>query len=166
MNNLSLKIKGFLTNKNTVTILLVVVGIFVLWFGYNYRINQKTNPTSVPYARVNIPARTKITADMVGTTDVPTAMIKGAIITDTKDIINKYARNDTSIPEGSLFYAGTVVEEKDLPDSIIYDYPADEGYTLVNLSVTTETTYGNKMYPGNYIDIYIKSNTVSFYFYN
>lgn len=157
MNNLSLKIKGFLTNKNTVTIVLVIVCILVLWFGYNYRINQKTNPTNVPYARVSIPARTKITADMVGTTDVPTAMIKGTIITDTKDIINKYSRNDTAIPEGSLFYAGTVVEEKDLPDSIIYDYPADEGYTLVNLSVTTETTYGNKMYPGNYIDIYIKA---------
>lgn len=157
MNNLSLKLKGFLTNKNTVTIVLVVIGIFVLWFGYNYRINQKTNPTSVPYARVNIPQRTLITSDMVGTVDVPMAMIKGNVITDTKQIINKYTNADTAIPEGSLFYTRAVVEKSDLRDSIIYDYPADQGYTLVNLSVTTDTTYGNKMYPGNYIDIYIKA---------
>ncbi len=157
MNNITLKIKGFLTNKNTVTIVLVVIGILVLWFGYNYRINQKTNPTTVPYARVAIPPRTLITSDMVGTVDVPIAMIKGKVITDTAKIVNKYSRENTAIPEGSLFYQGAVVEKEDLQDSIIYDYPADEGYTLVNLSVTTDTTYGNKMYPGNYIDIYIKA---------
>lgn len=157
MNNLSIRIKGFLTNKNTVTILLAIVGVFVLWFGYDYRIKQKTNPTTVPYARVTIPARTKITSDMVGTVDVPTAMIKGSVITDSRKIVNKYSNADTVIPEGSLFYTRTVVEKEDLPDAIIYDYPADDGYTLVNLSVTTETTYGNKMYPGNYIDIYIKA---------
>ena len=139
MNNITLKIKGFLTNKNTVTIVLVVIGILVLWFGYNYRINQKTNPTTVPYARVAIPPRTLITSDMVGTVDVPIAMIKGKVITDTAKIVNKYSRENTAIPEGSLFYQGAVVEKEDLQDSIIYDYPADEGYTLVNLSVTTDT---------------------------
>ena len=157
MNNLTLKIKGFLTNKNTVTILALIICIVVLWVGYNYRINQKTNPTTVPYARVSIPPRTLITSDMVGTVDVPMSMIKGSVITDTSKIINKYSRENTAIPEGSLFYQSAVVEKEDLQDSIIYDYPADEGYTLVNLSVTTDTHYGNKMYPGNYIDIYIKA---------
>lgn len=157
MNNISRKLKGFLTNKNTVTIVLIIVGILILWFSYNYRINQKTNPTSVPYARVAISPRTLITSDMVGTVDVPMAMIKGSVLTDTSQIINRYSREDTAIPEGSLFYSSAVVDKEDLHDSIIYDYPADEGYTLVNLAVTTELTYGNKMYPGNYIDIYIKA---------
>lgn len=157
MNNITLKIKGFLTNKNTVTILGLVICVVVLWGGYNYRIKQKTNPTTVPYARVNIPPKTRITSDMVGTTNVPIAMIKGSVITDTSKIINRYTRENTAIPEGSLFYQSAVVDKSDLQDSIIYDYPADEGYTLVNLSVTTDTTYGNKMYPGNYIDIYIKA---------
>lgn len=157
MNNITLRIKGFLTNKNTVTILALIICILVLWWGYNYRINQKTNPTPVPYAKENIPPRTLITSDMVGMADVPMAMIKGAVITDPAKIINKYSRENTAIPEGSLFYQSAVVDKEDLQDSIIYDYPADEGYTLVNLSVTTDTTYGNKMYPGNYIDIYIKA---------
>ena len=157
MNNLTLRIKGFLTNKNTVTILALIICVLVLWWGYNYRINQKTNPTAVPYGRVSIPQKTRITSDMVGTVDVPMAMIKGSVITDTSRIINRYTRENTTIPEGSLFYESAVVDKEDLQDSIIYDYPADEGYTLVNLSVTTDTTYGNKMYPGNYIDIYIKA---------
>ena len=35
------------------------------------------------------------------------------------------------------------------------DYP--KGYVLYNLSVDTESTYGNSVYPGNYIDIYFKA---------
>lgn len=153
--NIGYQIKSFLTNKNTVSIILGIVAVFVLWFGYNYRIQQKTSPRTVPYANVRIPSRTQITADMVSSADVPLAMIKGDIITDVSAIINKYVNVDTAIPEGSLFYVGSVVDQKDLPDSILYEYPDD--WVLVNLSVNTEDTYGNKIYPGNYIDIYIKA---------
>lgn len=155
MNSFVYKLKNFLTNKNTVTIVLAIVALGVLYFFYNYRINQKTNPTSVPYARQNIPAKTQITSNMVGVADVPLAMVKGDVITDTSKIVNRYVNADCTIPEGSLFYQRAVVDLSDLPDSIIYEYPED--YVPVNLSVTTETTYGNKMYPGNYIDIYIKA---------
>ena len=34
-------------------------------------------------------------------------------------------------------------------------YP--KGYVLYNLAVDTDSTYGNSVYPGNYIDIYLKS---------
>lgn len=155
MNSFGFQIKRFLTNKNTVTIILTVIGILVLYFGYNYRINQKTNPTSVPYAKITISAKTQITRDMIATTDVPLAMIQGDVITDDKEIINKYVNADCTIPEGSLFYSRAVVERSNLVDSFLYEYP--DGYVPVNLSVTTELTYGNKMYPGNYIDIYIKA---------
>ena len=40
-------------------------------------------------------------------------------------------------------------------DSIIYNYP--DGWVLVNMSVNTTNTYGNKIFPGNYIDIYVKA---------
>ncbi len=153
--NVGYQIKSFLTNKNTVSIILGIVAVLVLWLGYNYRIQQQTSPTTVPYARERIPSRTQITADMISTADVPLAMIKGDIITDTSAIINKYVNVDSAIPEGSLFYVGSVVDQKDLPDAILYDYPDD--WVLVNLSVNTEDTYGNKIYPENYIDIYIKA---------
>ncbi|MDD6224115.1 MAG: RcpC/CpaB family pilus assembly protein [bacterium] len=154
MNNFSMTIKKFFTNKNTVTIIGVLVGVIVLYVGYNYRIKSKINPQSVPYAVQTISPKTKITSDMIGTVQVPPAMLKGNPITDPAQIIGKYVYSDTVIPQGSLFYSRSVVDKSQLPDNIIYDYP--EGYVLVNMSVSTATTYGNKVYPGNYIDIYLK----------
>ena len=153
--NMSITIKRFFTNKNTVTIVGVLLAVVVLYVGYNYRIKSAINPITVPYATQTIPARTKITSDMIGSIEVPPAMIKGDAITDVSKIVGKYSNSNTIIPQGSLFYGSAVVSQSDLPDSIIYDYP--DGYVLVNMSVTTETTYGNKVYPGNYIDIYLKA---------
>lgn len=153
--NMSITIKKFLTNKNTVTIVGVLLAVVVLYVGYNYRIKSAINPITVPYATKTIPARTKITSDMIGSIEVPPSMLKGDAITDASKIVGKYSNSNTIIPKGSLFYGSSVVSQSDLPDSIIYNY--QEGYVLVNMSVTTATTYGNKIYPGNYIDIYLKA---------
>ncbi len=153
--NISITIKKFFTNKNTVTVVGVLLAVVVLYVGYNYRIKSAINPISVPYATQSIPARTKITSDMIGSVEVPPAMLKGDVITEVSRIVGQYTNINTIIPEGSLFYGDSVVSQSDLPDSIIYEYP--EGYVLVNMSVTTATTYGNKIYPGNYMDIYLKA---------
>ena len=133
----------------------MLLAVVVLYVGYNYRIKSAINPISVPYATQSIPARTKITSDMIGSVEVPPAMLKGDVITEVSRIVGQYTNINTIIPEGSLFYGDSVVSQSDLPDSIIYEYP--EGYVLVNMSVTTATTYGNKIYPGNYMDIYLKA---------
>lgn len=154
MKNFQMTLKKFLSNKNTVTILGVLLAIVVLYVGYNYRIKSKINPISVPYAVQTIPARTRITSDMVGTIQVPPSMLKGNPYTNKADIISKYVNVDSTIPQGSLFYARSLVSKDDLPDALISQYP--DGYVLVNMDVTTATTYGNMVYPGNYIDIYLK----------
>ena len=82
-------------------------------------------------------------------------MISGDVLINKGDIIDKYAAADTVIPEGSLFYRRSVVEKEQLPANIILDYP--KGHVLYNLSVSTESTYGNSVYTGNYIDIYLKA---------
>lgn len=153
--NLSITIKKFFTNKNTVTIVGVLAAIVVLYVGYNMRIKSAINPITVPYATQTINPRTKITSDMIGSIEVPPAMLRGNAITDVSRIVGKYVRADSIIPQGSLFYGSIVVSQSDLPDAIIYDY--QEGHVLVNMSVTTATTYGNKVFPGNYIDIYLKA---------
>lgn len=153
--NLSITIKKFFTNKNTVTIVGVLLAVVVLYVGYNYRIKSAVNPISVPYATQSIPARTKITSDMIGSVDVPPAMLKGDVITEVSRIVGKYTNINTVIPRGSLFYGDSVVSQSALPDSIIYNY--QEGHVLVNMSVNTTNTYGNKVFPGNYIDIYLKA---------
>ena len=154
MNNLFVGIKKFLTNKNTVTVVGVIIAIIVLYVGYNMRINQAITPVSVPYAIEEINPRTQITEDMVSTMEIPQSMVNDNIITNSADVIDMYSNGDSVIPEGSLFYKRSVVSREQLPDSIILNYP--KGYVLYNLDVDMASTYSNSIYPGNYIDIYLK----------
>lgn len=154
MGNLTIGIKKFLSNKNTVTVVCVVAAILVLYFGYNARVSAAVNPIEVPYAKTTINPGTQITEDMVGIKRVPPAMLEEDQIVTPSEVIDKYSASDSVIPEGSLFHKRSVVEKEQLPDAIIKDYP--EGWTLYNLPVNTESTYGNSIYPKNYVDIYVK----------
>ena len=155
MGSLSTSFKKFLQNKNTVSVLGVVLGIGVLYVAYTARIKSSINPVTVPYALEQINAGTQISENQIGTREVPPSMLEGEVITNVSEIIDKYAAADTVIPEGSLFYKSAVVEKEQLPDNIILEYP--KGYVLYNLAVDTNSTYGNSVYPGNYIDIYFKA---------
>lgn len=155
MGNIGFKLKKFFQNKNTVTIIGAVLIVCILYFGYNWRVKQATTPVKVPYAKVTIQPRTKITEDMISYEEVLPSMIKSNTITNIKFIVGKWSNYNTLIPAGSLFYTETVISAEELPDSAFVSI--QEGYTAFNLSVNTETTYGNSVYPGNYIDIYFKA---------
>jgi hypothetical protein len=155
MGNLVTNFKKFLQNKNTVTVIGVILAILVLYFAYTMRISSAINPVSVPYASEQIKAGTQITESMISTREVPPAMLGGDVILNVGEIVDKYAAADTVIPEGSLFYRRAVVEKEQLPGNIILDYP--KNYVLYNLDVSTNTTYGNSVFPGNYIDIWLKA---------
>lgn len=155
MGNLVTNIKKFLQNKNTVTVIGVILAIIVLYFAYTMRISSAINPVSVPYAAEQIKAGTQITESMISTRQVPPAMLEGDVIINVGEIVDKYAAADTVIPEGSLFYKRAVVEKEQLPGNIILDYP--KNYVLYNLDVSTNSTYGNSVFPGNYIDIWLKA---------
>ena len=155
MNNLKASMKKFFGNKNTVTILGVILCLVILYIGYNYRINSKVELVAVPYAKQTIQPRTYITDDMIGTMNVPKSFLVGNYYTTTKSIVGKYSNYNTMIAKGSLFYTDLVVEEKDLPDSAFSEVP--EGYTVINYPVTIASTYANSMAPGSHINIYYKS---------
>lgn len=155
MGNLTISINKFLKNKNTVTVVGVILAILVLYVGYNIRVKRAVNPITVPYAKEDIKGGSQITSDMIGTIDVPPSMLKGEVLTNQGDIIDRYVRPDALIPSGSLFYKKVVVSEEQLPANIILKYP--DGYVLYNMAVDTSSTYGNSIYPENYIDIYLKA---------
>lgn len=155
MGSLSFKLKKFLQNKNTVTLIGVALILAILYFGYNWRIKQAVTPVKVPYAKVTIQPRTKITEDMIGYIEVLPSMINSDTIKNVQNIVGKWSNYNTLIPAGSLFYNTTVITSAELPDSALVSIP--EGYTAFNLSVNTNTTYGNSIFPNNYIDIYLKA---------
>ena len=159
-----MKLKNLLANKNVVTILGAVLIVIVLYAFYKWRVNTAINPISIPYAKVTIGPRTKITNDMIGYLDIQQSSMKGNVLTNANtQIIGMYTNINSTIPEGSMFYEGLVVRYEELADSFLIDMPKDsEGNYMeaYNFRVNTETTYGNSVYPGNYIDIYFiaKSN--------
>lgn len=156
MNNLSASLKKFLGNKNTVTIVGILLCIVILIIGYNRTINSKIKLTQVPYALQTIQPKTRITSDMIGTMSVPEAFIKvGSYYKDVKQIEGKYSNYNTMIAKGSLFYTDLITEEKYLPDSYMYNVPT--GYTVINYPVNMSTTYANSMMPEGYINVYFKA---------
>ena len=76
MNNLKASMKKFLGNKNTVTILGVILCLVILYVGYNYQINKKTELVAIPVAKETIQPRTYITDDMIEIRNVPIELLK------------------------------------------------------------------------------------------
>lgn len=155
MGNFSFKLKKFLQNKNTVTFIGTALILAILYFGYNWRVNQAITPVKVPVANKTIQPRTKITEDMIDYIDVLPSMINSDTIKNIQNIVGKWSNYNTIIPKGSLFYTTTIVTSAELPDSALINIP--DGYVAFNLSVNTSTTYGNSIFPNNYIDIYLKA---------
>ena len=109
MGNLTTSFRKFLQNKNTVTVIGIVLGIMVIYIAYTMRIKAEINPITVPYAAEQIKAGAQITESMISTRKVPPSMLEGEVITNLGDIVDKYAAADTVIPKGSLFYKRSVV---------------------------------------------------------
>ena len=153
-----MKLKNLLANKNVVTILGAVLIVIVLYAFYMWRVNSAINPISVPYAKVEIGPRTKITNDMIGYLDIQPSSMKGNVLTNANtQIVGMYTNINSTIPEGSLFYEGLIVRFEELADSFLIDMPKDSDgnyMTAYNFKVDTDSTYGNSIYPGNYVDIY------------
>lgn len=160
MGNIVTTIKRFLSNKNTITILGVLLGIVVLYVGYNCRVDQAISTVNVPVSKQTITATSEITQEMITTKPILKDFISNNknVITDMSAIVNttdpKCVTYGTSVPSGALFYQEQVVSCSSAPNDPTKNIP--DGYTLFSMAVDIHTTYGNSMYPGDYIDLYVK----------
>jgi len=156
MGNLVTTIKRFISNKNTVTILAIIAGVIVLWYFYNYRVNEAISTIKVPYAINAIDAGKKIESDNISTKEITRNAVKNSeIITNQSELDNKYICIGTSIPKDGFFYRTQLCEKEALPNSVLDNIP--DGYTLYNLKVNNEMTYANSILPGDYIDLYLSA---------
>ncbi len=152
------KKKKKVLSKELVTIIGVILIAAILYFTYNYQLNKNLEiMTNIPVASTRIKAGHRITADDIKTIDVPASTLKEINpITSIDSIVNMYVMYDTIIPEGSFFYP-SVLSKTDLsPDSLFQELKEDE--VAVMIDVDSNSTYGNSIMPGNYIDIYAKAS--------
>lgn len=161
MKNFINNFTRFLKNKNTVTIAGVLVIIAILYVGYNAQINRQVSPIRrIPVASVTIQPGTLITNDMIDYVDIsPIVFNHGNVIRNANLIVNKYSDYNTVIPKGSLFYKDVVIDKEGLPASDFVKIK--DGEEVFKFKVDIESTYGNSIFPGNKIDIYMKAINVS-----
>ena len=155
MGNIGPTIKRFFANKNTVTLLAIVVCTVILYLFYNNRVNNAIETDYTCYAVQAIPARTLITEDMVSSVRVLASQIPNNMVTNCDSVIGMYSSYAAEIPENGYFYDTNIMRGEDMPDSPLANIP--DGYTQFRLPVTFESTYGNAIFPGNKIDLFLKT---------
>ena len=156
MNDIIIRIQRILKNKNTVTILGVILAIGILYWGYNKQISDAVTPVrNIPVAAQTIQPRTKITSDMISYVDIAPIVLSENVIRNADQVVDMYSNYNTVIPIGSMFYTNTLVTEEELPDSAFTQ--VEDGEVVYNFPVDIESTYGNSIFPGNRIDIYMKA---------
>lgn len=158
MGNLINSIKKFLANKNTVTLLCLLAGIVVLFFFYTWRVNNAISPIKVPVAKNIIDAAQEITSENIDYVEVSSAFLsKSDVYTQAElgQLIGKYVATGTSIPAGGVFYKAQVVDKSSISNAIFDDI--EDGYTPFTLSVDNHSTFGNSIYPGDKIDLFLKA---------
>ncbi len=156
MGNVKEEIKKVLSNKNTLTILIVLAGIVALYAIYNNRVNQAVTMIRVPYASQEITSRMQITSDMIGYTEIPKKIASSlGILTNAVNVNGNYVKYGNTIPENSFFYASMIVDFEEAIRNEFSDMK--DGYTAYNLEVDIDSTYGNSIYTGNYVDLYVKA---------
>ena len=164
MGNILAPFKKFLSNKNTITILGVLLGVVVLFLGYKWRVNEAINPQEVYYA-----ARTLIQGETIKAEDVQTTTISNSNLNSmsnivrtltcpegdlSKDcIVGKMVSFDAKIPVNSYFFRESLINPNDMPDSIFSNIP--DGYTIFALKVDNDSTLGNSIFPDDTIDLYL-----------
>lgn len=155
MNNFLNSLKRFFKNKNTVTILGVIVVLVLLYWGYSSQIKTAVNPVTIPVAAETIPARTQITASMITNVQISSIAVTDNVYRSANAVVGKYTNVNTIVPQGSMFFKEAVVDNGNFKDSIFDDLKENEIPYL--FSVNMQTTYGNSIYPAKDIDIYMKA---------
>lgn len=150
MNNL----KRIVTSKNFITIVLLLVGLIILYIGYDATIKKETDPVRVPVATRTINPTEQITEKDITWKTVPSAAISNNVLLEDIFIKGNYANINVTIPEGSMFYEEWVIGKNDLPGKWVE--LVEKGEVAYYFPVSITSTLGNSILPDTYIDVYLK----------
>lgn len=129
---------------------LAVVGSV---YAYNaYAVETAVNPTKVVLVKNDIQPHTKITEEMIFEREVPGKAIPPNAFTTKEQIVGKYTTEGFGISANSFFLKNNVKSKNELPDSAILSL--ENGEVAFPLLVDLETSSGNSIVPGTYVDLY------------
>ena len=155
MNNIVVGINKFIKNKNTVTVIGIILILILLYFGYTRTVNSTIQPVQVPVASKDIGERTEITANDIKYQNVANILIDENVVRNSSDIVGKYTNLNVTIPAGSMFYSSWLVNKNEIPGSWLEEINTKDGYEAYYFSTDARKTLGNNVTPGSYIDLYM-----------
>lgn len=164
MNNFVISARRLITNKNTVTIVGVIVILVILYWGYQSSIDNAVKPVKVPVAATLIGPQTEIKVEDITWIEVPSISKPSNVILQESQIVGKYTNINATIPEGSMFYSDVLVNKEDLPGTWLTKLKADINGVIdtpAYINVNVVSTYGNSIQPDDYIDLYMKAEDES-----
>lgn len=153
-------VKRFFSNPNTLTFILVMVLIVIVYFVYNSMINKAISPVTLPYANKLLKEKTQVTNELISTVQISGTFVTGSgegLIQNRGQIIDSYVAEGYQIPKNSFFYREALADEETTSKNDFDDLPKD--YTIFQLEVDFHSTYGCSIMSGNYIDIYLKASS-------
>ena len=148
-------IKKFFSNPNTVTFILVLVLIVIVYFVYNTMVNKAIAPVSVPYCTQQIKAMKEISEDSVSFIEISGNFITAngsGLVQAKRNVVGKFVKPGYQISENSFFYTDALADESIQEKTAFSDIP--DGYTIYPLETSFEETYASSIMPGNRIDLY------------
>lgn len=146
----------FFKNKSLVTLICALICVCVIVGFYYYRINKIIDTVEIPVAAYRLDARKEITEKDIKKVKVARSLLSSNVIMSEQKIIGKYVDYNTFIPENGMFYTSAVVEWSSMPDSAWSDISPDK--TIIYLNIEEGSAYGNAIYPGDRIDLYVKTD--------
>lgn len=160
MNNIMISAKRLISNKNTVTIIGVLIILIILYWGYKSTIDGAVKPVQVPIANKTIPPQTEVTSEDIKWIKVPSVAKQNGVLLRSSDIVGKYTGVNATIPQGSMFYQNVLVNRDQLPGSWLSRLKTDANGVPDKpymFNVNMQTTFSNAIQPDTYIDVYMKA---------
>lgn len=157
MNNFGIAFKKFITNKNTITIIGIIVILVLLYWGYDSTVKKSVDPIQVPVAARRITSEEQITYDDIAYEKVSKVVVDENVLTNASAIVGMYTNINVTIPEGSMFYSEWLITEEEVPGKWIEKVDFANGEEAYYYNTNGTETLGNSVLPGSYIDIYMKA---------
>lgn len=157
MNNFGIALKKFITNKNTVTIIGIIIILILLYWGYDSTVKKSVDPINVPVAARRITSEQQITYEDIAYEKVSRVVVDENVLINAENIVGKYANINVTIPEGSMFYSEWLITEEEVPGKWIEKVDFANGEEAYYYNTNAIETLGNSVLPGSYIDIYMKA---------
>jgi len=160
MNNFMISAKRFFTNKNTVTIIGVVIILVILYLGYNTAISRATQTVEVPTAREDLLPGQRIEAEDIEWVTIQGRLVASDVVRDSSQIVGKHVGVGMTIPAGSMFFKSALISFEEFPGSWLTLLGVDANGVVERphfFHTDLERTFANSILPGTQIDVFMRA---------